>query len=84
MYYILISFHLVTQEHIVVGSNEIVEVKEYVYLGRICQDMDVETLWRIRSIASIKDALKVKAKQNPTCQSFQSTILLAVLDTSEK
>ena len=67
----------VLQDCIVVGSNEIEEVKEYINLGHmvnICLWMDAEILWGIRSEwKAYHDITYAQGKcgQDPTCWSLQ-------------
>ena len=68
----------VPQGHILVRGDVIKEVKEYVYLGwmvNMCRDMDAEISRRIltgkKTFTIKKYVLKVKAGQNPMCQSLR-------------
>ena len=73
-----LQFKDVLQYCIAVKNNKIKNVKAYIILGQIvniCQDMNVEIWWRIRSrfegICHDQRCVQDKAEQDPTCQLLQ-------------
>ena len=71
---------------IVVGSDEIKEMKVYIHLGgmvTMCRDMDEEISWRIKTgwkvFTTIKDVIQVNLDKTQCAYLFNGTVLPAML-----